>query len=132
MVAVPLVKAHAGQQLRQEHAQYVGVRQQHRQHVPAAQQAVRLRQQPLRGDAAQQRGAAVQRGGGALLHGEAQHRCEAQRPHDAQGVLVKAAIRLPHAAQEAAAQLISQDRPLPSPLAQAIESLLAGSADTLN
>ena len=35
-------------------------------------------------------------------------------------------------AQEAAAQLISQDRPLPSPLAQAIESLLAGSADTLN
>ena len=36
------------------------------------------------------------------------------------------------AAQEAAAQLISQDRPLPSPLAQAIESLLAGSADTLN
>ena len=35
-------------------------------------------------------------------------------------------------AQEAAAQLITQDRPLPSPLAQAIESLLAGSADTLN
>ena len=35
-------------------------------------------------------------------------------------------------AQEAAAQLISQDRPLPSLLAQAIESLLAGSADTLN
>ena len=35
-------------------------------------------------------------------------------------------------AQEAAAQLISQDRPLPIPLAQAIESLLAGSADTLN
>ena len=35
-------------------------------------------------------------------------------------------------AQEAAAQLISQDRPLPSPLAQAVESLLAGSADTLN
>ena len=35
-------------------------------------------------------------------------------------------------AQEAAAQLVSQDRPLPSPLAQAIESLLAGSADTLN
>ena len=106
MVAVPLVKAHAGQQLRQEHAQHVGVRQQHRQHVPAAQQAVRLRQQPLCGDAAQQRGAAVQRGGGALLHGETQHRCEAQRPHDAQGVLVKAAIRLPHAAQEAAPQVL--------------------------
>ena len=35
-------------------------------------------------------------------------------------------------AQEAAAQLVSQDRPLPTPLAQAIESLLAGSADTLN
>ena len=35
-------------------------------------------------------------------------------------------------AQEAAAQLISQDRPLPSPLAQAIASLLAGSADKLN
>ena len=31
---------------------------------------------------------------------KAQHRCEAQRPHDAQGVLVKAAVRLPHAAQE--------------------------------
>ena len=35
-------------------------------------------------------------------------------------------------AQEAAAQLVSQDRPLPSPLAQAVESLLAGSADALN
>ena len=106
VVAVPLVEAHTGQHLRQEHAQHIRVRQQYRQHMGAAQQAVHLRQQALRGDVPQQRGAAVQRGGGAGLHGEAQHRREPQRPHDAQGVLVKAPVRVAHTAQDAPAQVV--------------------------
>ena len=106
VVAVLLVKSHAGQQLRQEYAQHIGVRQQHRQHMRAAQQPIHLRQQPLGGDIPQQRGAAMQRGGGARLHGEAQHRGEPQRPHDAQGVLVKAPVRVSYAAQDAPAQIV--------------------------
>ena len=74
--------------------------------MSAAQQTIRLRQQALGGDVPQQRGAAVQRGGGALLHGKAQHRRKAQRPHDAQGVLAEAPVRVAHAAQDAPAQVV--------------------------
>ena len=40
------------------------------------------------------------------LHGEPQHRGEPQRPHDAQGVLVKALVRVAYAAQDAPAQVV--------------------------
>ena len=106
MVAVALVEAHAGRDLRQEHRQHVRIVQQHRQDMPAAQRPVHLRQDALRGDICQQRRRLMEGGGGARFDGKAQHGGKPQRPQDAQGVLPEAALRVAHAPQNARFQIL--------------------------
>jgi hypothetical protein len=106
MVPVVLVKAHAGQHLRQKHPQHLRIVQQHRQHMAAAQQLVHLRPDALRRDIRQQRRRLPQRRGGPLLDGKAQHRGEPQRPQDAQRVLLKPPFRFSHAPQDARLQVL--------------------------
>ena len=106
MVAVPLVEAHAGRDLRETHPQHVRVVQQHRQDKCAAQEPIQLRQDALRGDIRQQRRLSPQRGGGGRFDGEAQHGGKPQRPQNPQGVLLKAAFRVAHTAQDAVLQIL--------------------------
>ena len=105
VVRVALIQAEQRAQLRNGHGQHVGKRCQNRPGSRAAEQARQLGLHALGGDGLQQRSAAVHGGGGLLLHLHGEDGGKTQRPENAQCILVKAAVRLPHAADKAAGQI---------------------------
>ena len=106
MVMVALVKTHGGRDLRPENRQHIRVFQQHRQHIFSADELRHLLQNALGSNALQKRSIAVDAAGRLLLNGKAQGSRKAQRPHQAQGILAKAAVRLTHTAQKAGFQIL--------------------------
>ena len=105
-MAIVLIEAHAGRDLRQEHRQHVRPVQQHRQHVTAAQQFIHLCQDTLRRDTAQQRRLHPQRRIGPRLDRKSQYGGKAQRPQDTQRILLKASFRLSHTPQDTRLQIL--------------------------
>ena len=106
VVWIVLFKAHGGENFRQKHADHLRIRQQHRSGPVPAEELRHLLAQPLRRDPPQPRRAAPQAPRRLLPDGKAKTRGKAQRPHHAQRIFAEAAVRLAHAADHPARQIL--------------------------
>ena len=106
MVRIALVEAHAGQDLRQHHAENIRVLQQHRRGVLSAQQLIQLRIHTLVRDGAQAVPPLPRGTRRVFLDRKAQHGREAQQAQNAERILAEAPRRIAHAAQDARTQIL--------------------------
>lgn len=106
MVRIALVEAHAGQDLRQHHAENIRVLQQHRRGVLSAQQLIQLRIHTLVRDGAQAVPPLPRGARRVFLDRKAQHGREAQQAQNAERILGKAPRRVAHTAQDARTQIL--------------------------
>ena len=105
VVAVFLVKAHHGQELRPEDARHLRVRPQGLRRAVPGQELFQLRPDPLRGDVPQQLPVPAEGGRRVRLNGKSQLGGEPQPPQNAQSVLAEPAVRVPHAPQHPRRQI---------------------------
>ena len=113
VVPVPLVEAHHRQQFRPEHADHIHILPQNLRRPYAAQQLEELHLNPLSGDVPQEFPVVVDARPCGRVNGKAQYRCEPQSPQNAQGILLKAAVRVTHAAQDAPLQVLPSAEGVP-------------------
>ena len=102
---IVLRKPHRRRQLREHHPQNIRVGQQNLPRPRAAEQFAQLHKHPLDRNFLEQR--RISPGGGVRLRVqlEPQHRSKPNRPQDAQGVLLKPPVRLPHRADDPGRQI---------------------------
>ena len=106
VVGVVLVKPHGGGDLRDRDRQHIGVLQQDRFRVSAAEQLCQLPIHPFGRKAAQKRPVFMERGSGAALNDHTVDGGKPQCPKDAQRILPKPPVSLAHAAQDALLQIL--------------------------
>jgi len=106
MVRIALVEAHAGQDLRQHHAENIRVLQQHRRGVLSAQQLIQLRIHTLVRDGAQAVPPLPRGARRVFLDRKAKHGRKAQQAQNAERILGKAPRRVAHTAQDARTQIL--------------------------
>ena len=106
VVLTALVESYAGQELRQKDAEHLRVCQQYPPRTLAAQQLIRLGQNPLDGNVFQSLPVLADTARRVRLYGEIHHRGKAQPPHDAQGILTKPPLTLAHTAKDPLPQVL--------------------------
>ena len=100
VVGVFLVEPDGGQDLRKKFPQDGGISAKDLSGLIPHKEAVHLHKEPLRGDLPEEGGADLHGPGGGGLYGEAQPGGEPQAPHDAEGILLKAPLRVAYGPED--------------------------------
>ena len=120
MVRVMLLEAEHRPQLRDRDGQHIGKFPQHRAHVLPAEQLRQFTLHALRREILQQRAIAMDGRRRLRRDLKAEHGRKAQRAQDAQPILLKAAVRLAHAAHNAARNVLRPAADVDQPRARIV------------